>query len=134
MKKRALITGITGQDGSYLAEMLLDMDYEVFGLVRRLSMENYDRIEHLQQKITLVEGDLLDDFSLLDAVEKVGPDELYNLAAQSYVPTSFNQPILTAEFNGLGVTRLLEAISPPPPGWWNFCSMAAARSWVRPWP
>ncbi len=110
MDKHALITGITGQDGSYLAELLLAQGYEVYGMVRRLSWENYERINHIRQHLHLVEGDLLDDYSLLDLIEQVAPDELYNLAAQSFVPTSFTQPILTAHFNGLAVTRLLEAI------------------------
>ena len=110
MTKRAIITGITGQDGSYLAELLLDKGYEVFGMVRRLSLENYERIEHLLDKVSLVEGDLLDDYSLMAAIESVGPDEVYNLAAQSFVPTSFTQPMLTAQYDALGVLRLLEAI------------------------
>ena len=110
MNKRALITGITGQDGSYLAELLLEQGYEVYGMVRRLSWENYERINHIRQELHLVEGDLLDDYSLFDLIEQVAPDELYNLAAQSFVPTSFTQPILTAHYNGLAVTRLLEAI------------------------
>jgi GDPmannose 4,6-dehydratase len=110
MSKKALITGVTGQDGSYLAELLLDKGYEVYGMVRRLSLENYDRIAHILPDIHLVEGDLLDEYSLLDAVADVAPDELYNLAAQSFVPTSFKQPILTAHYDGLAVTRWLEAI------------------------
>jgi len=110
MAKRALVTGITGQDGSYLAELLLAQGYDVYGLVRRLSLENYGRIAHLLTQIQLVDGDLLDDYSLLDVIEQVAPDEVYNLAAQSFVPTSFGQPILTAQFNALAVTRLLEAI------------------------
>lgn len=110
MPKRALVTGITGQDGSYLVELLLDKGYEVFGMVRRVSQENYDRIEHVLDRITLVEADLLDEWSLMDAVEKAAPDELYNLAAQSFVPTSWTQPVLTAEFDALGATRLLEAV------------------------
>lgn len=110
MKKSALVTGVTGQDGSYLAELLLDEGYKVYGLVRRLSMENYDRIEHILDKIELVEGDLLDDYSIIDAVSNIKPDELYNLAAQSFVPTSFAQPMLTAQYNGLGPVRWLEAI------------------------
>ena len=110
MNKRAMITGITGQDGSYLAELLLAKGYQVYGMVRRLSLENYDRIAHILNDIQLVEGDLLDDYSLLDLVERVAPDELYNLAAQSFVPTSFTQPMLTAQYNGLAVTRWLEAI------------------------
>jgi GDPmannose 4,6-dehydratase len=108
--KKALITGITGQDGSYLAELLLGKGYEVFGMVRRLSLENYERIEHLLEKVSLVEGDLLDDYSLMSVIESVGPDEVYNLAAQSFVPTSFAQPMLTAQYDALGVLRLLEAI------------------------
>jgi len=110
LKKSALVTGVTGQDGSYLAELLLDEGYKVYGLVRRLSMENYDRIEHILDKIELVEGDLLDDYSIIDAVSNIKPDELYNLAAQSFVPTSFAQPMLTAQYNGLGPVRWLEAI------------------------
>ncbi|MDZ4655335.1 MAG: GDP-mannose 4,6-dehydratase [Coriobacteriia bacterium] len=110
MTRKALITGITGQDGSYLAELLLDKGYDVFGMVRRISLENYGRIEHILPHITLVEADLLDEYSLLDVIEAVGPDELYNLAAQSFVPTSFRQPLLTAEFNALGPLRILEAI------------------------
>jgi GDPmannose 4,6-dehydratase len=107
--KRALITGITGQDGSYLAENLLEKGYEVFGLVRRSSLVNFERIEHIQDRLTLVPGDLLDQNSLLEAVRTARPDEIYNLAAQSFVQTSWNQPVLTGEFTALGVTRLLEA-------------------------
>ncbi len=110
MPKRALITGVTGQDGSYLAELLLEEGYEVFGMVRRLSMENHDRIEHILDRITLVDGDLLDEYSIMDALGCVEPDEVYNLAAQSFVPTSFTQPMLTAEYNALGPLRWLEAI------------------------
>ncbi|MDZ4177702.1 MAG: GDP-mannose 4,6-dehydratase [Coriobacteriia bacterium] len=110
MPKRALITGVTGQDGSYLAELLLEEDYEVYGMVRRLSMDNYDRIEHLLDRIVLVDGDLLDEYSIKDAVTNVGPDEIYNLAAQSFVPVSFTQPMLTAQYNALGPLRWLEAI------------------------
>lgn len=110
MTSRALITGITGQDGSYLAELLLDKGYEVFGAVRRLSLENYDRIEHILDKITLVDSDLLDDYSIMDAITHVQPDEVYNLAAQSFVPTSFKQPMLTAQYDALGPLRWLEAI------------------------
>ena len=110
MKKRALITGITGQDGSYLAEFLLEKGYQVFGMIRRSSYEKLDRIAHLQNDLTLVQGDLLDQNSLAAAIREAEPDELYNLAAQSFVPTSWNQPVLTAEFTALGVTRLLEAI------------------------
>ena len=106
----ALITGITGQDGSYLAELLLDKGYEVWGMVRRASTESYDRIEHIRERINLVQGDLLDQPSLTQALAESEPDEVYNLAAQSFVPTSWSQPVLTAEFTAVGVTRLLEAI------------------------
>ncbi|NTU69687.1 GDP-mannose 4,6-dehydratase [bacterium] len=109
-KKRALITGITGQDGSYLAELLLSKDYEVFGMVRRASTETAGRIEHIRDKVTLLQGDLLDQSSLVEVLHEVMPDEIYNLAAQSFVPTSWNQPVLTGEFTGLGVTRMLEAM------------------------
>jgi GDPmannose 4,6-dehydratase len=105
-----LITGITGQDGSYLAELLLEKEYEVFGMVRRASTETFERIEHLVDRIGLVQGDLLDPASLLAVVEETQPQEVYNLAAQSFVPTSWNQPVLTAEYTAVGVTRLLEAI------------------------
>ena len=108
--KRALITGITGQDGSYLAELLLKEGYQVYGLVRRASTENYERIAHIQDCLHLVQGDLLDQTSLLEALEESQADEIYNLAAQSFVPTSWNQPVLTGEFTALGVTRLLEAV------------------------
>ena len=108
--KRALITGVTGQDGSYLAELLLEKGYQVYGLVRRASTENFERIEHLRERLQLVQGDLLDQTSLLEALEESRPDEVYNLAAQSFVPTSWNQPVLTGEFTALGVTRLLEAV------------------------
>jgi len=110
MKRRALITGISGQDGSYLAELLLDNDYEVFGMVRRSSTDNLSRIEHLLGDLEVVEGDMLDQLSLVRLLQQVRPLEVYNLAAQSFVPTSWEQPVLTAEFNALGVTRLLEAI------------------------
>ena len=110
MAKRALITGITGQDGSYLAELLLDKGYEVFGMVRRSSTENFDRIAHLTDRITLVQADLLDQSSLVEALEDARPSELYNLGAQSFVPTSWKQPVLTAEFTAVGVTRMLEAL------------------------
>ncbi len=110
MAKRALITGITGQDGSYLAELLLDKGYEVFGVIRRLSAPNVWRIEHLADRITLLQADLLDQLSLIKAVEQVEPDEFYNLAAMSFVPSSWDQPMLTGEFNSQGVTRCLEAI------------------------
>jgi GDPmannose 4,6-dehydratase len=107
---RALITGITGQDGSYLAELLLEKGYEVTGMVRRSSTESNQRIKHLQDKIHLVQGDLLDQLSLINIIEEAKPDEVYNLAAQSFVPTSWNQPTLTAEYDAIGVTKLLEAI------------------------
>ena len=108
--RRALITGVTGQDGSYLAELLLEQGYEVFGMVRRASTESFERISHLVDKITLVQGDLLDQLSLVGALQDSRPTEVYNLAAQSFVPTSWRQPVLTAEFTGVGVTRMLEAI------------------------
>jgi GDPmannose 4,6-dehydratase len=110
MAKRALITGITGQDGSYLAELLLDKGYEVHGMVRRSSTENFERIQHLTDKVRLFQADLLDQSSLVDALEEAQPEEVYNLGAQSFVPTSWRQPVLTAEFTAVGVTRLLEAI------------------------
>jgi GDPmannose 4,6-dehydratase len=108
--KTALITGITGQDGSYLAELLLKKDYEVYGIVRRSSSSNFERIKHIQDDLKLVQGDLLDQNSLIEALEGSHPDEVYNLGAQSFVPTSWNQPVLTGEFTALGVTRILEAI------------------------
>lgn len=110
MAKRALITGITGQDGSYLAEFLLDQGYDVYGMVRRTSTVYYERIEHIQDKITIVQGDLSDQISLNRAIEDIQPDEVYNLAAQSFVPTSWNQPVFTGEVTALGVTRMLEAV------------------------
>ena len=110
MGKTALLAGITGQDGSYLAEFLLGKGYKVYGIVRRSSLENHDRINHLKDDIELLQGDLLDQNSLTEAVTAANPDEVYNLAAQSFVPTSWNQPVLTGEFTALGVTRLLEAI------------------------
>lgn len=109
-QKRALITGITGQDGSYLAELLLEKGYEVFGLVRRSSTVNFERIGHLQDQIELISGDLLDQKSLVSALQTARPQEVYNLGAQSFVPVSWEQPMLTGEVTGLGVTRLLEAI------------------------
>lgn len=107
---RALITGVTGQDGSYLADFLLEKGYEVYGIVRRSSLEKYDRIEHIQDKIRFVEGDLTDQSSLDQALQQLKPDELYNLAAQSFVPVSWNQPVLTADVTGLGVLRVMEAV------------------------
>ena len=107
---RALITGITGQDGSYLAELLLEKGDEVFGMVRRASTENFERISHLVDRIQLKQADLLDQLSLISILEETQPDEIYNFAAQSFVPTSWVQPVLTAEFTALGVTRILEAI------------------------
>src|SRR3954463_6024344 len=106
----ALITGITGQDGSYLADLLLEKGYEVHGMVRRASTEKFDRLEHLRDRITLHQADLLDERSLRDALRAAKPDEVYNLAAMSFVAASWNQPVLTAEFTGVGVTRLLEAM------------------------
>ena len=108
--KRALITGITGQDGSYLAELLLSKGYEVFGLVRRSSTLNFERIAHIQDQIVLLSGDLTDQGSLLGAIQQAEPDEIYNLAAQSFVQTSWTQPVLTGDVTALGVTRLLEAV------------------------
>ena len=110
MSGRALITGVTGQDGSYLAELLLEKGYEVFGMTRRASTENLERIDHLLDKMTLIQGDLLDPHSLASALRESEPTEVYNLAAQSFVPTSWNQPVLTAEFTAVGVTRMLEAV------------------------
>ena len=109
-QKRAVITGITGQDGSYLAELLLEKGYEVFGLVRRSSTVNFERIGHLQDQIELISGDLLDQKSLVSALQAARPQEVYNLGAQSFVPVSWEQPMLTGEVTGLGVTRILEAI------------------------
>ena len=110
MSKTALITGITGQDGSYLAEFLLSKGYRVCGLVRRSSTVNFERLYHLQDRIELMPGDLLDQNSLISALQQVEPHEVYNLASQSFVPTSWNQPVLTGEFTALGVTRMLEAV------------------------
>jgi GDPmannose 4,6-dehydratase len=110
MTKRALITGITGQDGSYLAELLLDEGYEVIGMVRRSSTVTFERIAHLQDRIATVPGDLLDQASLIDLLRTYRPNEVYNLAAQSFVQTSFSQPVLTGDVTGLGVTRLLDAV------------------------
>jgi GDPmannose 4,6-dehydratase len=114
--RRALITGVTGQDGSYLAELLLDKGYEVFGAVRRASTESSDRIDHLRGRIHLLQADLLDQASLMMALQEAQPHEVYNLGAQSFVPTSWSQPVLTAEFTATGVTRLLEAIRSVDPG------------------
>ena len=108
--KTALITGITGQDGSYLAEFLLGKGYQVCGVVRRSSTENFQRIEHLRDRLTLCQADLLDQTSLARVLDQVRPDEVYNLAAMSFVPTSWDQPVLTAEFTAVGVTRLLDAL------------------------
>ncbi|MHB8792841.1 MAG: GDP-mannose 4,6-dehydratase [Thermoleophilia bacterium] len=110
MQKSALITGITGQDGSYLAEFLLEKGYNVFGMVRRSSTENFERIAKIRDKVTLIQADLLDQMSLIGAISESQPDEIYNLAAQSFVPTSWTKPVLTAQFTALGVTRMLEAM------------------------
>src|SRR5919107_3213715 len=110
MAKRALITGITGQDGSYLAEFLLTQGYEVVGMVRRSSTVNFERIAHIQDDLTLVAGDLLDEASLIKVLSDHRPNEVYNLAAQSFVQTSWGQPVLTGETTALGVTRVLEAV------------------------
>jgi GDPmannose 4,6-dehydratase len=115
-RPRALITGITGQDGSYLAELLLEKNYDVFGMTRRASTENLERIGHLLDRVTLIQGDLLDPPSLDAALRTAQPREVFNLAAQSFVPTSWNQPVLTAEFTAVGVTRVLEAIRAVDPG------------------
>lgn len=109
-KKVALVTGVTGQDGSYLAELLLSKGYKVFGMVRRASVDKFERIAHLMDKIELVQGDLLDQFSLISVLKDTKPQEVYNLAAQSFVPTSWAQPVLTSEFTAVGVTKLLESI------------------------
>ena len=107
---KALITGVTGQDGSYLAEFLLEKGYDVVGMVRRTSHDSYERIEHLLDRMEIVAADLLDQHSLTVVLQETRPDEVYNLAAQSFVPTSWTQPVLTGEFTALGVTRILEAI------------------------
>jgi len=107
---RALITGITGQDGSYLAEFLLEKGYEVFGMVRRSSTENFERIKHIRDKVKLVQADLIDQVSMIKIIDEIRPAEVYNLAAMSFVPTSWDQPVLTGEVTGLGTTRMLEAI------------------------
>jgi GDPmannose 4,6-dehydratase len=108
--RKALITGITGQDGSYLAEFLLEKGYAVYGMVRRSSLQRFDRIQHIIDELQLIEGDLTDQSSLDEAMKSAAPDEVYNLASQSFVPTSWNQPVLTADVTGTGVTRILEAI------------------------
>src|SRR6516162_6744748 len=108
--KRALITGITGQDGSYLADFLLERGYQVHGMVRRASTENFERINHLRNRVSLHQADLLDQLSIIELINSIRPHEIYNLAAQSFVPTSWNQPVLTGEFTAIGVTRVLEAI------------------------
>src|SRR5436853_5261762 len=109
-QKTALITGVTGQDGSYLAELLLEQGYRVCGMVRRSSTENFQRIEHLRDRITLHQADLLDQTSIAQVLQQTRPDEVYNLAAMSFVPTSWQQPVLTAEFTAVGVTRVLDAL------------------------
>ena len=109
-QRKALITGVTGQDGSYLAELLLEKGYEVHAMVRRASTEKFERIEHLRSRLTLHQGDLLDQSSLVDTLRASEPDEIYNLAAMSFVAVSWIQPTLTAEFTGVGVTRMLEAM------------------------
>src|SRR5437867_9097023 len=114
--RRALITGITGQDGSYLAELLLEKGYTVFGMVRRASKDNCERLEHIRHRLELRQADLLDQLSLIRLLEESRPHEVYNLAAQSFVPTSWSQPVLTAESTGLGVTRMLEAVRLVDPG------------------
>ena len=116
MAKRALITGITGQDGSYLAEFLLEQGYDVVGMIRRSSTVNFERIRHIQDKVTLATGDLLDEVSLINLLREHRPSEVYNLAAQSFVQTSFSQPVFTGEVTGLGVTRMLDAIRVVDPG------------------
>ena len=108
--KKAVITGITGQDGSYLAELLLSKGYQVTGMVRRASTESFDRIAHFKDKVVLRQADLLDQFSIVKLLDEVQPDEIYNLAAMSFVPTSWTQPVLTGEFTALGVTKVLEAM------------------------
>lgn len=115
-KKRALITGITGQDGSYLAEYLLEQGYDVIGMIRRSSTVNFERIRHIQDKVTLAAGDLLDEVSMINLLREHRPTEVYNLAAQSFVQTSFSQPVFTGEVTGLGVTRILDAVRVVDPG------------------
>ena len=115
-KLKALITGVTGQDGSYLAELLLEKGYDVYGMVRRSSTETFERINHLRGRITLKQADLLDQLSLIKMLQEVKPDEIYNLAAMSFVPTSWDQPMLTGEFTAIGVTRMLDAMRQACPG------------------
>ena len=109
-QRKHLITGITGQDGSYLAEFLLEKGYEVYGMVRRTSTVRYERIQHIQSQINIIQGDMGDLSSLITAISSIEPDEVYNLAAQSFVPTSWNQPVFTGDITGFGVTRMLDAI------------------------
>ncbi len=125
--RRALITGITGQDGSYLAELLLSKGYEVHGMVRRSSTENFERIRHLGDRVELHQADLLDQLSLVNLLRKAEPREVYNLAAQSFIPTSFVQPLYTGDATGLGVARMLEAIHLVDPAW-------ACCTWSLNWP
>jgi GDPmannose 4,6-dehydratase len=125
--KKAIITGITGQDGSYLAELLLDKGYDVHGIVRRSSTENFERIAHLQGRIELHQADLLDQLSLIDVLRAVRPDEVYNLAAMSFVPTSWKQPVLTGEYTAIGVTRVLEAIRLLDPGGIRFYQASSSE-------
>ena len=135
MTKKALITGITGQDGSYLAEFLLEKGYEVHGLIRRTSTPNFSRIDHLRDRLHLAPGDLMDQHSLTTAVHEVQPDEVYNLAAQSFVPTSWSQPVLTGEITALGVTRMLEAIRMAQPnGRFYQASSSEMFGNVQEWP
>ncbi|MGE5140856.1 MAG: GDP-mannose 4,6-dehydratase [Rudaea sp.] len=116
MTKRALITGVTGQDGSYLADFLLEQGYDVVGMVRRTSTINFERISHIQDRICILQGDLIDQVSLIEVLQEHRPDEVYNLAAQSFIPTSFKQPVLTGEVTALGVSRLLDAVRIVDPG------------------
>jgi GDPmannose 4,6-dehydratase len=125
--KRAVITGITGQDGSYLAEFLLSKGYEVHGVLRRASTDNFERISHLLSRVQIHQADLLDQSSLVKVLEESRPDEVYNLAAQSFVPTSWKQPVLTGEFTGLGVTRVLEAIRHVNPGHIRFYQASSSE-------
>jgi GDPmannose 4,6-dehydratase len=127
MTKNALITGITGQDGSYLAELLLEKGYQVHGIVRRASTETFERISHLAGKIELHHADLLDQLSLINVIEQVQPDEVYNLAAMSFVPTSWKQPVLTGDFTGVAVTRMLEAIRLLNPGHIRFYQASSSE-------